>query len=68
MSAVPRTMAVPSPCIQVCRLDAAQLYCEGCWRTVGEITAWPDLSNAQKIRLWRELRERRQALQGRPGG
>lgn len=55
---------VPSPCIQVCRLDSQQRYCEGCWRTVDEIAAWSGLSNGQKIRLWRELGQRRQGLLG----
>jgi predicted Fe-S protein YdhL (DUF1289 family) len=32
--------AVPSPCISVCRMDAATGLCEGCFRTLDEIAAW----------------------------
>ncbi len=64
MSTTQNSNTVPSPCIEVCRMDAAQVYCEGCWRTIDEIKAWRDLSNVQKIRLWRVLGERRQAVPG----
>lgn len=36
---------IPSPCIQVCTLDADGV-CEGCYRTVEEITAWSRLDPA----------------------
>ena len=32
-----------SPCIAVCRMDARNHLCEGCWRTLDEITAWGQL-------------------------
>ncbi len=52
--------AVPSPCINVCRMDAATGWCEGCRRTLAEIAAWSGLSDEQKRAVW-------QALALRPG-
>lgn len=32
--------SVPSPCISVCRIHADHGYCEGCFRTMAEISGW----------------------------
>jgi uncharacterized protein len=53
---------VPSPCINVCRMDAASGLCEGCQRTLVEIGAWSSLDEAGKREVWRQLDQRRQAL------
>lgn len=37
----------PSPCIQVCELNAAGI-CQGCHRSRDEITIWTRLSPAQQ--------------------
>jgi predicted Fe-S protein YdhL (DUF1289 family) len=47
--------AVPSPCISVCRLDAASRRCEGCFRTTGEIEAWMVLDDRERIAIWQRL-------------
>ncbi len=39
--------AVPSPCIDICRLDGRGL-CIGCRRTIGEITEWSRASEARR--------------------
>ena len=49
---------VPSPCISVCRMDAATGWCEGCWRTLDEIAAWGLASDAEKRGVWQELVKR----------
>lgn len=49
---------VPSPCISVCRMDAASGLCEGCFRTLDEIAAWGMAPEAQRRALWVELAER----------
>jgi hypothetical protein len=49
---------VPSPCCGVCRMDAASGYCQGCWRTLEEIAAWSRFDNADKLAVWRQLKER----------
>ena len=50
--------AVPSPCISVCRMDAATGWCEGCWRTLDEIAAWSALADEGKRAVWRQLAQR----------
>ena len=45
-----------SPCIGVCRLDPATQVCAGCFRTIGEIVAWPDLSEADRRAIVARLR------------
>ncbi|MCU0316259.1 MAG: DUF1289 domain-containing protein [Fimbriimonadaceae bacterium] len=39
--------SVASPCIRICRLDEAG-YCEGCLRSIEEITDWWIYSEAEK--------------------
>ena len=31
---------LPSPCVQICRIDARTGWCEGCWRRLEEIGGW----------------------------
>jgi uncharacterized protein len=57
---------VPSPCINLCRMDAAHGLCEGCQRTLAEIATWASMSEAGKREVWRQLAQRRAALA--PGG
>jgi uncharacterized protein len=53
---------IPSPCIGVCRLDPETRRCAGCLRTPREIVAWPEASNAERLAIVQELRQRRRAL------
>lgn len=39
---------VPSPCVGVCRIDAANRICEGCRRTLSEIAEWSDATDARR--------------------
>jgi uncharacterized protein len=39
---------VPSPCVDVCIMNAVTGYCEGCQRTIGEIAGWSAYSDRQK--------------------
>ncbi|MFO1291673.1 MAG: DUF1289 domain-containing protein [Rubrivivax sp.] len=50
---------VASPCIDVCRIDAASGWCAGCLRTLDEIAAWAALDDAARRALWLELGRRR---------
>jgi predicted Fe-S protein YdhL (DUF1289 family) len=52
--------AVPSPCVNVCRMDAASGLCTGCWRTIDEIAAWSTLDDDGKRQVWQAI-ELRQA-------
>jgi predicted Fe-S protein YdhL (DUF1289 family) len=51
---------VPSPCTDVCRIDPATGWCEGCLRTIDEIGAWGTLDDRAKRDIWKLLPSRRQ--------
>jgi uncharacterized protein len=55
------TAPVPSPCNQVCRIDVASGWCEGCLRTLDEVAAWSSLDDDAKRAVWREIGRRRQS-------
>ena len=46
--------SVPSPCIDVCRLDVRGL-CIGCRRTIEEITEWSRASEARRREILRAV-------------
>ena len=50
---------VASPCINVCRMDAASGLCEGCLRTIDEIAAWGTMGDDDKRAVWQRLEQRR---------
>ena len=51
---------VPSPCISVCRMDAATGLCEGCFRSLDEIARWSSASEDEKRAIWDRLLQRAQ--------
>lgn len=51
-------MAPLSPCISICDLDEIRGWCKGCYRTLEEITDWPELSEKEKNDLLLILEER----------
>jgi predicted Fe-S protein YdhL (DUF1289 family) len=53
---------VPSPCVDVCKMDAATGWCLGCARSIDEIAAWASLDNVGKRRVWKLLPARHAAL------
>ncbi|MCB1956816.1 MAG: DUF1289 domain-containing protein [Rhodocyclaceae bacterium] len=54
-------MSVASPCINVCRMDPRRGTCEGCFRTIEEITVWARASDAQRQDILKEVEARRAA-------
>ena len=54
---------IPSPCISVCRMDAATDACEGCFRTRQEIAGWSQASDAGKRVIWDRVEQRMAALE-----
>lgn len=54
---------VPSPCINVCRIDEGTGWCVGCGRTIDEIAAWGTMSDDDKRAVWQQL-----ALRSPPPG
>lgn len=49
---------VPSPCINVCQMDAHTKLCKGCLRTIDEIVAWGRADDDTKRAVWAEIRRR----------
>lgn len=49
---------VPSPCISVCRMDAASGLCQGCFRTLEEIAAWGLAADEDRRAIWTQLVQR----------
>lgn len=50
---------VPSPCVDVCRMDARTGWCEGCLRTLDEIAGWSTMGEDDKRAVWLRLQARR---------
>ncbi|MFZ4688454.1 MAG: DUF1289 domain-containing protein [Polymorphobacter sp.] len=53
--AIAATVTIISPCINVCRIDRRSGWCEGCRRTVDEITRWPLASDTERSAILAEL-------------
>ncbi|WP_419815774.1 DUF1289 domain-containing protein [Glacieibacterium sp.] len=58
-------MAAASPCIQHCAIDPSSGWCLGCARTIDEIIAWPNASEAERLAILDKLPQRAAA---RPEG
>ena len=56
---------VPSPCISVCRMDAHNVLCTGCLRSLDEIRVWSTSTDAEKKAIWLQIGQRLQALTAR---
>jgi hypothetical protein len=52
-----KTAAVPSPCINICRLNAQGL-CIGCRRTLSEIAEWSSATDARRLEIVSTLKTR----------
>jgi predicted Fe-S protein YdhL (DUF1289 family) len=55
LAAIDPAQPTPSPCINVCRIDAATDRCLGCRRTLDEIAAWSRMDDAAKRAVWARL-------------
>ncbi|WP_083200455.1 DUF1289 domain-containing protein [Thauera phenolivorans] len=52
-------MSVPSPCINVCRMNSDTGWCEGCLRSIDEIVRWSRSDDGEKRRILAEVEARR---------
>ena len=52
---------VPSPCVDVCRMNAATGFCEGCHRTLDEIACWSGYTREEKLAVRAKLDARRRS-------
>jgi predicted Fe-S protein YdhL (DUF1289 family) len=50
--------AISSPCNKACMLDPVSRLCEGCGRSMDEITRWGSLSEAERLAIMARLSER----------
>jgi predicted Fe-S protein YdhL (DUF1289 family) len=50
-----------SPCVKVCRLDAANTMCIGCGRLLSEIAAWSKMSAEQQATVCEAAAQRLRA-------
>ena len=57
--AAAESAGVASPCINVCHMHAATGWCEGCLRTIDEITRWGRLDDAARRQVLQGLSPRR---------
>jgi predicted Fe-S protein YdhL (DUF1289 family) len=56
------TEPVKSPCIQVCIMDRETGFCLGCHRTMEELVAWREMSDADRSALVAELPSREKLI------
>ncbi|MDE2229960.1 MAG: DUF1289 domain-containing protein [Alphaproteobacteria bacterium] len=48
-----------SPCVRLCVIDPHIGLCRGCWRTLAEIAAWPNLDDPARRRVLEAAAARR---------
>lgn len=53
--------ALPSPCVQICRIDAHTGWCEGCFRRLEEIGGWMTMDDDVRWAVWQRIAQRRAA-------
>jgi prolyl-tRNA editing enzyme YbaK/EbsC (Cys-tRNA(Pro) deacylase)/predicted Fe-S protein YdhL (DUF1289 family) len=51
----PHSESVPSPCISVCRINADSGICEGCFRSLAEISGWSRSGPEAQRELWKTI-------------
>jgi predicted Fe-S protein YdhL (DUF1289 family) len=57
---VPPLVNINSPCINICVIDAETGYCQGCFRTIDEISNWLKLPAEDRVEIIYQLDHRRQ--------
>lgn len=50
---------IPSPCINICRMDPDSGLCSGCFRSLEEIAAWGRADDGRKIAILAAVERRR---------
>ena len=49
---------IETPCINICRMDAENRYCIGCFRTLEEIKGWSQMTDAERASVMAQLESR----------
>ncbi|HQZ02676.1 MAG TPA: DUF1289 domain-containing protein [Thauera sp.] len=55
-------MSIPSPCINICQMSTDTGWCEGCQRTIEEITRWSRTTDDDRQTILAAVSERREFL------
>ena len=55
-------MSVASPCTNICRMSPDTGWCEGCQRTIDEITRWSRTTDDDRHAILSSIAERREWL------
>ena len=58
---------VPSPCINVCKMDDSTGLCRGCLRTLDEIAVWGRADDAARLNILAAVAQRRREQDPRTG-
>ena len=58
---------LPSPCANICRLDATEQWCLGCLRTLEELRQWGSADAATQRRIWQRILVRLERAAGVQG-
>ena len=61
MSSPLSSASIPSPCINVCRMDPLSQLCSGCFRSLEEIAGWAAAGNAERVAILARVTGRRLA-------
>ncbi|CAG2137808.1 DUF1289 domain-containing protein [Cupriavidus numazuensis] len=51
--------SVANPCINICRMDQAGKYCQGCGRTLVEIGRWEQMTEPERAEVMAAVSARR---------
>lgn len=54
--------SLPSPCISVCVMNPDSGLCDGCFRTIDEITQWSTATEQLKRSVWIKIKQRQAQL------
>lgn len=55
-----KKLDIASPCRGICKIDEPTQLCEGCLRTIDEITRWRQMDNDQKLAVLTDCLGRQQ--------
>ena len=62
MTMTANSPVIETPCVQICAIDPASDLCNGCGRSLAEITHWYGMSNDERSRIMAELPARIESL------
>jgi len=58
---------ITSPCTNICKIDTSNGLCQGCFRTLDEITAWSRIDDSARSEILADIAKRRLAHASQKG-